>query len=228
MTASLGRFGSLLVCLSLTFVIAPFFTDNVSGLSAISVLYTIAIVVGIYAVSGHRRRFYFAIFLAIPALVTEWISSYFVTTPMVIANMVLDGIFIGYVAAVILYEVLDEDHVTLDTIAGGIAVYLLIGMGWVLAYGAIEYLHPGAFLVQDQRLIDIHPEVQVRFPEFIYFSFITLTTLGYGDIVPTTPPARATAAAEAIVGQLYIAIFVARLVGLHLFHHQIRRRKDLL
>jgi hypothetical protein len=222
-TSNLGRFGSLLIALAGTFVVAPFFTDEAEGVSVISVLYTIVMIVGAYAVSQRRRVFWVGVSLAVPAIATEWISNFVVTTPLVLANMFFAVLFIIYVSGIVLYEVLDEDRVTLDTIAGGIAVYLLIGVGWVLAYAAIEYIHPGAFLIQGQTLHEIHPEIQVRYTEFLYFSFVTMTTLGYGDMIATIPPARALATGEAVVGQLYLAIFVARLVGLHLAHVHFER-----
>jgi len=68
----------------------------------------------------------------------------------------------------------------------------------------------------DTPLHDAHALRQVRYPEFIYFSVVTMTTLGFGDMIPTTPHARMLAAAEALVGQIYLTVFVARLVGLHL------------
>jgi len=225
-TSNLGRFGSLLAVLTLAFVTTPFLNDEVEGVTAISVLYTTVMVVGAYAVSQSKRVFWIGTALAVPAVASEWISNFYVTTPLVVANMALAGIFVIYLSGVVLYEVLDEDRVTLDTLAGGISVYLLIGIGWVLAYAAIEYLEPGAFLVQGQKLHELHSEVQVRYPEFLYFSFVTMTTLGYGDMVPTTTVARASATAEAVVGQLYVAIFVARLVGLHLAHQQFGRGTD--
>jgi len=225
--SNLGRFGSLLVSLVLVFTAGPFFTDEADGVSVISILYTIVMVVGAYAVSQNRRVFFTGVALAVPAVATEWISNFIVTTPLVVANMFFAGLFILYVSGVVLHEVMDEDRVTVDTIAGGIAVYLLIGVGWVLAYAAIEYLHPGAFQLQGKALYQLHPEVQVRYTEFLYFSFVTMTTLGYGDMIPAIPQARALAAAQAVIGQLYIAVFVARLVGLHLAHQQLERiRRD--
>jgi voltage-gated potassium channel len=225
-TSNLGRFGALVGALLLTFTAAPFFRDETVGVSDISILYTIVMVVGAYAVSQNKGVFFTGMALAVPAVATEWISNFYPTPVWIIANMVLAGVFIIYVSGVVLYEVLDEDEVTLDTIAGGIAVYLLIGIGWVLAYAAIEHLYPGAFLIQGRTLYDVHPGEQVRYTEFLYFSFVTLTTLGYGDMIPTIPQARAAATGQAVVGQLYIAIFVARLVGLHLAHQHFSRHTD--
>lgn len=223
-SGNLGRFGALLVVLLVMFVVAPFLTDRPAGISRISILYTIVMIVGAYAVSHRRRVFYTGLLLASAAISLEWLSNFVVTTPLILGNLALVAIFVAYVAGVVFYEVIDEVRVTPDTIAGGIAIYLLIGVGWVLAYSAIEYLEPGSYLVGGRLLQEIHPEHPVRFPEFMYFSFVTMTTLGYGDIVPTNPPARAIAAGEAVVGQLYIAVFVARLVGLHLAHQTFGRR----
>lgn len=220
---NLGRFSALLVTLTAVFAAAPFLEDRTEGVSAISVPFTFLLLVGLYVVSGGRRRVLVAGFgLMLPALVLEWLSNFVVSPPLVLANLVFVGLFILYVAAVVLREVLEEQRVTLDTIFGGICIYLLVGIAWVMAYAAIEFWQPGSFLVGDQTLQSLHGE-QVRFPEFLYYSFVTMTTLGYGDIVAQSPPARACSTAEAIVGQLYIAIFVARLVGLHLAH-EIRGR----
>lgn len=225
-TRNMGRFGALLAVLTLAFVATPFFSDEAEGITAISILYTALMIVGAYAVSQSRRVFWIGLLLAVPAVAAEWLSNFYVNTPLVLANLVLAGVFVVYLSGVVLYEVLDEDRVTVDTLAGGISVYLLIGIGWVLAYAAVEYVHPGAFLLHGQPLYEVHHELQVRYPEFLYFSFVTMTTLGYGDMVGAIPQARALAAGEAVVGQLYVAIFVARLVGLHLAHQQFERRRE--
>ena len=208
-----GRFGSLLLVLSVTFIVGPLLSDEAQGVSGLSILYSVVMLVGIYSVSQNKKVLMGGLALALPALLFEWLSNFVVTTGFVVANMVLAGVFITYVTGVILYEVLDEDRVTMDTIAGGVTIYLLFGVGWVTTYAAVEHLQPGAFLVQGQTLASLHGETQVRYSELSYFSFVTLTTLGYGDIVPTTPAARTAATAQAVVGQLYVAVFVARLVA---------------
>jgi len=215
---NLGRFSALLVTLTAVFIVAPFMEDRTEGVSALSIPFTILLLVGLYVVSGGRRRvLYTGLVLMLPALVLEWLSNFVVGSSLVFANLFFVGLFILYVAAVVFREVLSEQRVTLDTIFGGICIYLLLGIAWVMAYAAIEFWQPGSLLVGGQTLQSLHGD-QVRFPEFLYYSFVTMTTLGYGDIVAQSAPARAFSAAEAIVGQLYIAIFVARLVGLHLAH----------
>jgi len=99
--------------------------------------------------------------------------------------------------------------VTGDVIRGGISVYLLLGFLWTLFYVLIYHFDPKAFFV-------IHPW-QDSF--LFYFIFSTLTTLGYGDISPSNKAAMVLANLEAIAGQLYLAIFISRLVGLHVMHN---------
>ena len=101
---------------------------------------------------------------------------------------------------------------TADKIYGALCVYLLIGLTWGFMFLTLEGVQPGSFsLGQGQPTrIDKDPAA------LVYFSFITLSTVGYGDITPLSPPARAFAFMEAIIGQIYLAVLVARLVGLHI------------
>jgi hypothetical protein len=99
--------------------------------------------------------------------------------------------------------------VTVHRILGAVAVYLLIGVIWAEAYDLVETIAPGALSVPAP-----HPPHDVA--HFVYYSFATLTTVGYGDVVAVHPAARSLATLEAVVGQLYSAILVARLVGLSL------------
>jgi hypothetical protein len=101
--------------------------------------------------------------------------------------------------------------VTAELILGAINVYLMIGMAFAFLYGLIEHLQPGSFT--GLAAFSGAPE---RVIEFVYFSFVTMTTLGYGDVSPLTSYAMTASYAEAMFGQLYLAILVARLVGLYI------------
>ncbi len=98
-----------------------------------------------------------------------------------------------------------------DRIVGAICVYLMIGLAWAKVYETLEAVVPGSFGFPAHT----HPST-VSLAHFTYLSFVTLTTLGYGDITPTTAVARTLAWLEAVTGQLYLAITVARLVALSL------------
>ena len=133
-------------------------------------------------------------------------------------NLALSAAFMGFAASAVLLSVLQADRVTTDTILGGIIVYLLLGMVFVLLFSWLEHARPGSFLVDGERLTELFPAVPDRFSPLIYFSFVTLTTLGYGDVYPAGELAQMLCVGEAVVGQLYLAILVARLVGLHISH----------
>jgi len=105
-TSNLGRFGLLLLSLTLTFITVPFLSDEADGISEISILYTVVMVVGAYAVSQNRRIFLTGLVLALPAVASEWISNFHVTTHLVLANMMLASVFFVYVSGVVIYEVL--------------------------------------------------------------------------------------------------------------------------
>lgn len=101
----------------------------------------------------------------------------------------------------------------MDKIRGAICVYLLIGFAWTFGYGIIELINPGSF----SGLAEIDANNHVgRIMQLRYFSFATMTTLGYGDILPRSPVARTLATLEAITGQIYLTVLIARLVGLHI------------
>jgi Ion channel len=117
-----------------------------------------------------------------------------------------------------LRSALRHKEVTGETISMSVSVYLMFGLNWALLYAVIFQLQPGAFRLDGSPFPPegSSPDVLQVVPAFIYFSLITLTTIGYGDITPVTPQARYAALAEGITGQLYLAILVARLVGLYM------------
>lgn len=118
----------------------------------------------------------------------------------------------------ILRDVLKARVVVFDQICGGLCVYMLIGFAFALTFSAIERLHPGSFAIDRARYgITDDFAFHLRLRALLsYLSFITLTTVGYGDIAPVGDLPRALVAVEAVLGQIYLAVFVARLVSLNL------------
>ena len=116
------------------------------------------------------------------------------------------------VLALVIAELLGNRDATVDGLVGAIFGYLLIAAAWSLLFRQLEILHPGSFdLAQGDR------DTQL-----LYFSLITITTVGYGDVLPLTPVARIWAALEAVVGTLYIAILIGRIVGELRFGRAVR------
>ena len=129
--------------------------------------------------------------------------------------IVLDGLLmllctIGLLV-VVLWQVYREGPVTAHRIQGAVAGYLLLSVIFAIAYGLLETLLPASFLLPSGYS---HAGTRIN-PSYYYFSVITLTTTGYGDITAVSPSARTLVMMEALIGQLYPAILIARLVSLH-------------
>ena len=147
--------------------------------------------------------------LAFPMFISIW-ASYFIeiSFPFVLVGECSEIIFYGFMFISILSYVFREKEVTNNVIYGVIVVYLFIGVMWAFIYSLTESIHPGSFSIADGQ-------INVGRSLFVYYSFVTLTTLGYGDITPLTAPANSITILEAITGQLFLAILIARLVGIH-------------
>jgi hypothetical protein len=128
------------------------------------------------------------------------------------------GLFLGYAIAVILRSIFLSRHVTFNTVCASLCVYLLLGVVWALAYSVLYRLYPAGFQWSAPATAKTLPLgfSQGQSINVLYFSFATLTTLGYTDVSPGSPLTRTLAILEAITGQLYPAVLVARLVGLHI------------
>ena len=143
---------------------------------------------------------------------------------LALAGAAFQTVLLSFTAIAIITHVLRIEHVSLDTILGGVSVYLLIGETFGYLCSMMELMTAGSYLEAGHSL-RIPPNVNHllgRRPELTYFSFLTLTTVGYGDIVPVAPPARVLAILEALIGQIFLATFLAFLVGNFL----IQKQKD--
>jgi hypothetical protein len=212
------RFATLLGALVLVIAAPPLLGGYLLGLPLTRLTFSVLFFAGVYAVSRNRRVLVGGSVIGLFAFLSTWLATESEAVSIVIADHATDLAFIAFVGATILRTVVAHDEITSDTIYGGICVYLLIGLGWEAAYSIVEYLNPGSFAMGGVPLsaLDTGETGPRSYPALVYYSFVTLTTLGYGDIVPTTPQARVLSTAEAVFGQLFVAIFIARLVGLQL------------
>src|SRR5262249_7804438 len=122
--------------------------------------------------------------------------------------------FFVFTIAVLLRRIVESTNVTTDTLAGAVSVYLLMAVVWAIAFSLIETLHPGSFQIGG---LPVGEEGAGRRPltsRFLYLSLVTLTTVGYGDMLPMTAVARRFAVLEAVIGQLYLAVLISRLVAM--------------
>lgn len=135
-------------------------------------------------------------------------------------------LLLGLTTFVILNSVIRTRHVELDTVIGGICVYLLIGLSFATVFHLVIDFDPGAFLLGERSLAEASVDASSLSARLLYFSFITLTTTGLGDIRPVSEIAQMLTAGEALTGELYVAIFVARLMGLHIEAGRLRTEQD--
>ena len=123
-------------------------------------------------------------------------------------SLIFLALFFAVMLAALFSHILAAREVTTDLIIGAASTYFLIGFLWAFVFFFIETLSPGSF-----RLEEASADLE---SQFIYYSFVTLATVGYGDITPASMLARSYSVLEAIIGQLYLAVLVAGLVGLRI------------
>lgn len=202
---------ALLITLVLAlFVVPPFTTAGVAGPWLVDLLFVAVVGAGALA-AIHRGdtllRLVVAVLVA-AAMVAKGGRTAVGSPGWLLADALVSASTIALFAAVILRRVFAAGSITVARIEGAVAVYLLVGVLWALLYEALLLQVPGAFTAA----AGIAPGQA----DLSYFSFVTLTTVGYGDVTPVSPAARSLAVVEALIGQLYPAVLIARLVSLEI------------
>lgn len=192
-----------------------------------SSMISVILISGIYIASHNRQVMTIAILLALLAFTLIWFNLIIQSRDLTIFTLILEIAFFGLTTLTILAYVMQYKWVTVDKIHGAICAYLLIGLTWALVYTLIETINPGSFTTLNVTVQYPSGAANPRiFTHMVYYSLVTMTTLGYGDTLPISNPARIFAALEAVTGQMFIAILIARLVGLHILHSGIKGGKD--
>ena len=199
-----------LITLILFIAISPFIGDMAGGRVIESVLMTAVFMAGVLAVGRRRRTLIIACILLIPTLFSKWINH-------IVPGLMNDKVFFstGLVFAVflviqLLMYILRAPRVNSEVVCAGISIYFMLGLCWMFAYLIVDRIDPKAFAYT----VGPAPQMMDRFTCY-YFSYSTLSTLGYGDIVPISRVARMLAAMEAMTGTLFIAVLISRLVSLY-------------
>ena len=170
------------------------------------VAFSLLLIVGVIIASAERKVFILAALVTTAALGIRWGNWFLPSGSMAVWRELATVGTILLFSLVILAQVVRPGPVTAARLQGAVVVYLLLGIGWANVYAALQVLQPGAFQGQHG------PPAAMN--DWMYLSFVTLTTVGYGDIVPVHRVARTLAIGEALTGQLYIAVLLARLVSL--------------
>ena len=202
------RFLILLVLILSLLVLTPFLDDFVRTRILMDVFLTAIFGAIIFAIRSKRSHVIITSFLVLPLIISTW-SSYFVEfTSVSLLTRIFGALFFGYAVINILRIVVQSAEVTKETIFAAIVAYMLMALMWAFLYMILELLAPGSFSFPERA-------IRTDTMRFEYFSFVTITTLGYGDITPLTNKASALVLLEAFVGQVYLVALVAWLVGMH-------------
>jgi hypothetical protein len=206
-----SKFHYLLASLALMIILYPFIEGRSFAENLFAVIILAIFLSGLYSLDHSPRLRRFAYFNGGLMLILVTLSGIVKDIPPIlgIVGAFATICFFVLIAFAIIFDIFHSQEVTTDTISGAACLYLLIGIIWGEAYGLLEHLYPGSFYYS--LPMKVGPRITSSF--FTYFSFVTLTTIGYGDISPVSEGAKLLVIAEAILGQLYIAIFLARIIA---------------
>jgi hypothetical protein len=201
----------MLVVLAFVLFVGVPLSESSQGDLLFGIFFSLLLVTGIVTVA-HRRFLTIAVScVAAATIVLRWVSFRSPESTVRVWSDALAIVALGTFTALVLVQVFREGPITTYRIQGSILVYLLIGFTWAVAYQLLHTVTPAAL-----SFAQGDPGPGRSRDALIYYSFVTLTTVGYGDITPVHPAARSLAMAEALIGQLYPAILIARLVSLRI------------
>lgn len=201
------RYSTMVFGLIGLLVVGSFIPPSTARSVVTAVFTTLLPIAALYGIGRNPKRQRRASVLALIFVGTMWASLALETNAWRVAANAAACILMGYLALAILDEVFRADQVTSDTLYGAVGVYFLIGLAFAAGYEIVEICWPDSFrgaLTAGSSL-----------DHLVYFSFVTLATLGYGDITPVSSPARALAILEAVAGVVYTTVLLARLVSLY-------------
>ncbi len=208
------RFAVVLAASLLLAAAQPLTAGFVNEQSSFDVFFSIQIIAVLLLIFEDRDHRRIALSLGVAAFLGIWLGHAFdgpAGRTILVGAHLLAASFFAFALYGILRAIL-VNHVSGDAIFGAVCGYLLLGIIWTLLYYATETASPGSFVMSVSGSDDV-AAAQLDRSDLSYYSFITLATVGYGDVTPTTPLARMLAWTEAITGQFYLAILVAGLVG---------------
>jgi hypothetical protein len=202
------RFLFLIVFIVALIMLGPFLEGLIGLRVFMDLFFSIIFIATIYAVSQKRTHIIIAVILIIPTLLAVWTEDIPINNTVLTIGYICGLIVFAFAVISILKYIFSEQVVTRQTISAAVVVYLLLALMWTFIYRLLENLYPGSFAIAHSKLLDAENI-------YLYFSLVTITTLGYGDITPTGRQVLSMAVLEAITGQIYLVVVVAWLVGMY-------------
>lgn len=214
------RFSFLLAALVINILLVPLLASIGAnstyhfGSILIQLALTLLLVILVFTV-GHNRNIKVAyVILALAALIFSWATLGDSNSNISFYDTLFTFTALTFAMVVVIVEVFSDDCVTIDTISGALCAYLLLGLTFASIYAFIDIIQPGSF-ISIVNATPVQLSIDSAVLDRIYFSFITLLTVGYGDIVPLSDAAKLFTIIEGFFGQVYLVVMIARLVGMH-------------
>jgi hypothetical protein len=219
-----GYYNILLYLLILLIIFRPY-GNNIIHLGIWQLLLTCTLLSSIFN-SNHSRKVKIAVsILAIPTVILCWANLLHPEGFIFIGNIFFIMLFMSITASSVISNVIIRARVTLETLRGVVCAYLMVALLFAYLYYLIEFISPNSFLLPHQAG-DIFSYAEYL-SKLLYFSFVTLLTVGFGDIVPIKTASQTAVILEGIIGQFYIAILVARIVSVYSFFSEKKLLQSL-
>jgi len=204
-----NRFLVLLISLVIYFASFPIVENLTIAKHLLSFFYLLIIFSAVFSISDTKKPLFISSSFLLLTLTFRWLHYFYQLDTFYLLELSSTCLFWSYVASYILRFIINQQYITAELVYAAIAVYFIIGLIWTSAYQIIELNTPHAFSIVNE----VATQKQELFFQMWYFSMVTLTTLGYGDITPITMTARSFVILEAMTGQFYLAILIASLIG---------------
>ena len=205
-----GSFLTLLLCLTGLMLAAPF-AETWHSPVLVDGVTTVVFFAGMWSLLHNKNVLWLGLITLLPAIISRWMYLYSPSELLLYISSTSTAVFMMFNALALIAYILKQDEPHPDTIYGGICVYLFLGFLWGELFLLTELAAPGSFSLNIENL-----NYSTIKADLTYFSFVTLATLGYGEITPVGNMARTLAIIEAVLGQMFVAVFIARLVGFHM------------
>jgi len=210
---SVNRYRYLLASLLVLIIVEPWLRGPGGRLLLVGVFSAI-LITAVWGLHTSRRGFVAGMTLATMALLGNWIGIFVESLPLLLATRTVTVAFLGLIIWTLLGNVARQTRIQPETIYQAACVYLILGVIFALFYASVSQIDAGAFNPVAAPGTPEAGAAGAGLAKWVYFSFITLTTVGFGDITPVAPAARSLVILEALIGQFFVAVLVARLVGL--------------
>ena len=214
------RFAVLFLLLFCAVLIPPYFEDADWVAGFWRGLFTLVLLWALYTVSGSRRTLILAALMLVPTISSTWLVDFGQERTIDYVDNITNIAYLGLICFFLGQYILTTRRVTLEVIFAAMCLYMMIAVLWAAIFTNLELFYGDAFVFQGKFAHEAGVNAENLYRHMTYYSFVTLSTLGYGDIIPVHLVAKNWAAMEAMIGQFFIAIIIARLVSIYTVQEQ--------